>query len=200
MDRPTSADVRAWVPPAFDWVAMAGYAPAPAAGDPDPLDVRVKWAWAEEQEMTGRDFSQIEVDSNDEALVQKLTALWVMYGAMGGGPAALRVMAQPWLRSFTAGSYSETRFSPSELDVTLRGATPDVIARLHPVAEIGRLLWLLATPTKQADWTSVLLNREAPIGGIVEENWGGTPLVYGYPPDGFVNDLGAPYDGPWGLP
>jgi hypothetical protein len=85
---------------------------------------------------------------------------------MGGSPAALNVQGKPWLKSFTAGSYSETRFSPAELSGANGSGKADVIAKLHPWRELALALWLLATPAKREEWTAVFGGEPAPAGGI----------------------------------
>lgn len=163
MDRPTASDVRAQVPPQFNWTA-AGY-PTPVPPAADTLDVRVATAAATLALTIGRKLEAI-VDEDEVVIARNAVALLVLYDAMGGSAASLQVASRPWLRSFTAGSYSETRFSPAEM--AGNGKDLDVIAKLHPWPALARALWLLATPAKRVEWQEVFLGLVAPAGGIFE--------------------------------
>jgi hypothetical protein len=161
MDQPTAAEMRAWAPPAFDWAAY-GF---PGGLDPDPLDVRVGWAAGELYAVTGRTLASITLPE-EVAIAQKVLAVFTMTQATGGGPAALKVLEQPWLKSFTAGSYSETRFSPAEL-AGGNGKSPP-----YP-AGLWALLWALMTEDKKDEWRRELSGQVAPAGVFVEMDFGG---------------------------
>lgn len=177
MDRPDAAAIRAWSPPEFNWAA-AGY-PAPAPGDPEPiaLEKRVDWAIAEIETITGRSFDLIVPPPVGSALpnlvpvAEKATVLKVMTDVLGGSKAALQVMGQPWLRSFTAGSYSETRFSPAELSGT-QGRGTERVGDLGP-EPLATLLLILMTDEKRDEWIYLLTGRVAPAGTFVAPDWGG---------------------------
>jgi hypothetical protein len=176
MDRPTAADVRAIVPAQFLW-ADYGY----PAGDPDPLAARVEYAAATLRLMVGRGLDTI-TDPDEATVAKHAVALLVMYETIGGGDAALTVMAQPWLKSFTAGSYSETRFSPQEL-AGGNGKTTDVLSKLHPWPALARDLWLLASPERRDEWTETLTGVHAAEGGIFTHAaapWGDDAGVWPY--------------------
>lgn len=166
MDRPTAADVRAWSPPEFDW-ADAGY-PAPSGSDPEPvaLEKRVSWAVSEIESITGRPFQTIlppPDGSNALNLVpiaEEATVLKVMLNAISGTAEALEVLSAPWLRSFTAGSYSETRFSAAEVE-GIQGRGAERIGSLGP-EPLATLLLLLMTDDKRADWIYLLTGKIKP--------------------------------------
>lgn len=170
MDRPTAAEVRAWAPPQFLWLTY-GY-PAPEGPDPDLLEKRVEWAAAQLRLETGRLLESI-VDPDEVAIAEQAIVLLTMQGAMGGSTAALAIAGAPWLKSFTAGSYSETRFSPSELT----GTAKDVMGKINPWLPLARLLWLLATPEKREEWLELYGGVVAPAGGIFEQDVSGTGEV-----------------------
>lgn len=176
MDQPTAADVRAWSPPEFDWAA-AGY-PAPADGDPESvaLEKRVQWAVGEIESITARPFSTIEpppdgsTEPNLVPVAEQATVLKVMFAVLGGTKAALAVMQAPWLRSFTAGSYSETRFSPAEI-AGIQGRGTERLGYLGP-EPLATLLLMLMTPDKRADWVYLITGKAAPAGTFVPVDWG----------------------------
>jgi hypothetical protein len=199
VDQPTAADVRAWSPPAFDW-EDAGY-PAPAPGDPESvaLEKRVQWAVGEIESMTGRPFATIvapDPSSGQPNLVpvaEKATVLKVILDVVGGTAAALAVLGAPWLRSFTAGSYSETRFSPAEMS-GIQGRGSEAIGNLGP-EPLATLLLMLMTDDKRADWLFLLTGRSAPASGYVAEDWGGDDCdIYG----GLIFGPGVTHGWPWG--
>lgn len=162
MDQPTGSDIRAWAPPQLDWTKY-GFADA-SGSDPDPLDVRAQWAVGQLYADTGRTLASI-TGPEETVIAQQVLVAFAVMGAMGGSAAALRVAEAPWLKSFSAGSYSETRFSPSEL-AGGRGTMP------YPI-ELWNLLWALMTPEKQDDWRLRLGMGNAPAGSFVQPDWGG---------------------------
>jgi hypothetical protein len=177
MDRPTAADVRALVPAQFDWAGF-GY----PVGTPDPLEARARYAAARLHLETGRDLDAIS-DPDEVAVAEHAIAGLVMQETMGGGAAALAVMEQPWLKSFTAGSYSETRFAPGELATRAADSPQDSILRVvNPWPSIARDLWLLATPEQRDAWKELATGKASPVGGIFE-----------VPVEGCWDDLVWPY-------
>ena len=152
---PAAADVRMWAPPAFDWAAY-GF---PAGAAPDPLEVRVQWAVGQLYAITGRTLASITT-IEDVAVAQKVLAAFVMMEVTGGGRAALAVLEQPWLKSFSAGSYSETRFSPAELAGGQSKAPP------YPLS-LWWLLWALMTSEKRAEWRQLLTGQTPPAAAFV---------------------------------
>lgn len=173
MDQPTAAAVRGWAPPQFDW-AKAGY-PVPSSG-PDPLEPHVAFALGEVLNITGRTLDDILTDA-DIAVAERVITLKTMVDVMGGTTAALAVLAAPWLRSFTAGSYSEQRFSPAEM-AGISGRGDAAPAGLGP-EPIATLLWLLMTPEKREEWMYLLTGRSAPAVSFTE--FGGCDDVGGWP-------------------
>lgn len=175
MDRPTAAAIRAIAPVQFDWSSF-GY----PAGDPDPLEARVEYAIARLRLETGRTLDSI-TDVDEQAVARHAIALLTMQETLGGSSAVLAVQGQPWLKSFTAGSYSETRFSPGELAGNA-GANADVLARINPWPALARDLWLLATQEQRDAWVELYTGRYAPEGGIFE-HWAdpcGPDVVWPY--------------------
>lgn len=166
---PTAQDVRAAVPPQFDWAA-AGY-PAPIAGQRDGLTGAVAHATAMLELTVGREFASFS--SAERLVADKAVALLVLHDAMGGTRAALAVQSKPWLRSYTAGSYSQTRFSPAELAGANGSGKADVIAKLHPWRALALALWLLATPAKREEWIELYTGQVAPAGGVFVHDAGG---------------------------
>ena len=164
MDAPTAADIRAWSPPAFQWDDYGFPAPDPPT-DPDPLEIRVEWSIGTLFAVTGRTLASI-TSVEDTAMAQKVIVVFTVMEALGGGEAAIAVLEAPWLKSFTAGSYSETRFSPSEL--TGKGQPP------YPYA-LWNLLWALMTEEKQDEWWERLTGQRRPAGVFIEPDWGGSP-------------------------
>lgn len=161
MDQPVGTDIRAWGPPLFDWASYGFAAPTPP--DPDPLDLRAMWAAGTLFAVTGRTLASI-TSVEQIAIAQKVLAVFAMMEATGGGQAALAVLEAPWLKSFTAGSYSETRFSPAELAGGSASAPP------YP-APLWALLWALMTPEKQDEWLERLSGRRRPAGVFIEPDW-----------------------------
>lgn len=186
MDRPTAADVRAWSPPQFDWAA-AGF-PAPAGSDPEPIGFqkRVEWVVGEIENITGRPFPTIVAppdgssDPNLIPVAEQATVLKTMFEVLAGTKAALKVMQAPWLKAFTAGSYSESRFSPAELS-GISGRGSEHLASLGP-EPLATLLLMLMTPDKRADWIYLIQGKVKPavavVGGHHHDREGG-PFVFG---------------------
>lgn len=182
VEQPTATEVRSWSPPLFDW-ATYGFGVA----DPDPLDVRVQWAVGQLYAVTGRTLESI-TSLEEVAIAQKVLAAFTVMEAMGGGTAALAVLEQPWLKSFTAGSYSETRFSPSEIAGGQSKSPP------YPAA-LWALLWALMTDEKKDDWIRTLTGQNAPAVAYVAEDWGeDVGDTYG----GLVFGPGVTHGWPWG--
>lgn len=109
---------------------------------------------------TGRTLASMPVDL--EPLARKAIVLSVVQTAQAMGGDALEVMAAPWLKSFTAGSYSETRFSPQEL--VAKGAVA--------AGPLGDLLWLLMTPEKREEFMERQAGTFAPASLIRRDDWG----------------------------
>lgn len=161
--------LRAWAPPLFNW-SLYGLGVA----DPDPLDVRASMAVGQLYAITGRTLASI-TSPEEVAIAQKVLAALVVIEAMGGGEAALQVLEQPWLKSFSAGSYSETRFSPSELGATKSPPYPP---------GLWALLWALMTEEKRAEWLEMLTGVHRPAGGFVDIDWSDSgvesgPMIFG---------------------
>lgn len=163
MDRPSAADVRAWAPPLFAWADYGFPAPDPPT-DPDALDVRVGWAVGTLYAVTGRTLESITL-GEEEQIAQRVIAAFVMLEATGGSAAALAVLEQPWLKSFTAGSYSETRFSPSEL----AGSSGKTAPPYPPT--LWALLWALMTDEKRDEWNERLTGQVRPAAGFFDMDW-----------------------------
>lgn len=173
MDVPTGAVIREWSPPLLDWSAYGFDEPFGTA--PDPLDTRASWAAGQLYAETGRTLASITV-AEEVTIAQQVLVAFTVMGAQGGSSAALEVAEAPWLKSFTAGSYSETRFSPAELAGGRSSAPP------YP-PQIWSLLWALMTPEKRDDWMFRLGMGHAPAATFVAVDWGGHhsvgPSIYG---------------------
>jgi hypothetical protein len=169
MVRPTASEVRGLAPAQFDW-ALYGY----PTGVPDPLEARIAYAAASLRLLIGRTLESI-IDVDEEAIADHAITLLTMQETMGGATAALEIMGAPWLKAFTAGSYSEQRFSPSELQGT-NGKVVDVISKLNPWPALARDLWLLATEERREEWVELYGGRVRPEGGIFEQDWDGGPM------------------------
>jgi hypothetical protein len=171
VDAPTGALIRQWAPPLLDWTAYGFEEPWGTGAD--PLDARASWAAGQLYADTGRTLASI-VLPEEVAIAQQILVAFTVMGAQGGSAAALEVAEAPWLKSFTAGSYSETRFAPSELAGT--GGAP------YP-QPLWNLLWSLMTDAKRDDWTFRLSGQHAPAGTFVGVDWGGHhhshPAVWG---------------------
>lgn len=171
MDAPTGEDIRNWAPPALDWDSLG-------LGEdfPDPLDQRATWAAGRLYADTGRTLASITVVEEIGIAQQVLVAFAVM-GAQAGSAAALSVAAKPWLKSFSAGSYSESRFSPQEMAGGGNGSTPP-----YPMP-LWNLLWALMTPEKQDDWRTRLGLANAPAAFLAFPHDGGGelfgPMIWG---------------------
>lgn len=170
MDRPDAADIREWAPRQFDFASF-GY-PAPAGPDPDPLESEVEAADAIIALTIARTWSSI-TDPDEMAVAKRAAVLWTMYAVAGTSSAAITaIFGAPWLKSFTAGSYSETRFSPAE--VTTKTS-------IHPLPALADLLWLLMTPERREEWLERLTGVPAAAGGMFEHDWNaGDELRQGY--------------------
>lgn len=197
MDVPSGADLRAWAPPQLDWTAI-GYPPVPA-GDPDPLDKRAEWSAAEIETITGRPIASIvpPVDGSTEPnlvpVAEKAITLKTLLDVLSGTADALAVLGQPWLRSFTAGSYSETRFSPAEMG-GISGRGVEHMASLGP-EPLATLLILLMTPEKLDEWRFLITGVAAPAGTFVEPDWG---HGHGGRVGGLAWGPGITHSWPWG--
>lgn len=184
MDAPTAEEIRSYAPPLFDWETY-GF---PADVDPDPLDVRVGWAVGTLYAVTGRTMDSITL-TEEVAIAQRVLAAFVMLEATGGSAAALQVLEQPWLKSFTAGSYSETRFSPSEI----AGGSGKTETPPYPPT-LWALLWALMTEEKRDEWRQRLTGQVSPAAAFFDMDWGGgeppvAPMVWG---------AGVDNSWPWG--
>lgn len=155
------------MPPQFDFVS-AGY-PPPTNSDPDPLDTPVRWAMGEVLSITGRTLADITTDP-DVALAQKAVTLKVMIQILGGTKQALAIMAAPWLKSFTAGSYSETRFTPAEL-AGVSGRGTEAIGSLGP-EPLASILLMLCTPDRLAYWLYLITGKAAPAASFSPAGFG----------------------------
>lgn len=165
MDTPTAADIRAWAPPAYDFAAV-GF-PAPTPPDADPLDVQVRWAVSYVVAMTGRQLLTLDLaDPQFPALAEQAITWRVVQQVAGSSRSTLRAtFGAPWLKSFTAGSYSETRFAPVEL-VSRTG--------VNDLPVLADLLWLLMTEEKRDEWLERLLGRVRPA-ATFSPGWPGMP-------------------------
>jgi hypothetical protein len=175
MDAPTAAEVREWAPPQFAF-ASYGY-PAPEGEAPDTLEARTRWAWAYVLETTGR--TPEDLTGNDQALAEQAVTLRVMQLALGSSATTFATLSKPWIKSFTAGSYSETRFSPSELG----GNAKDVLTKVNPWLELASLLWLLMTDEKRDYWLEVFGGRVRPAGAFIPVDFSGEAAWSGEPYD-----------------
>lgn len=164
MEQPTATEIRSYAPPAFSWDTY-GF-PVTTEGDA-ALDVRVGWARGTLYAVTGRTLDSI-TSEEEVAIAQRVLVAFVINEALGGGAAALKVLEKPWLKSFSAGSYSETRFSPSEMAGGSAKAPP------YPPA-LWALLWALMTDEKKDDWLERLTGQHRPAGLFVEMDWSGSP-------------------------
>ena len=172
MDAPSATEIRTWGPPGFDWTKY-GY---PDPGGDTALAVRGEWAAGTLYAVTGRTLDSITT-VEEVSIAQKILTAFVITEAMGGGPAALAVLEKPWLKSFTAGSYSETRFSPSELSAS---------GKLPYALPLWMLLWALMTDEKKDEWIEVLGGTRRPAGTYIGVDFEGPfaedelgPGVYG---------------------
>lgn len=189
MDTPTGTAVRTWMPPQFD-VGAAGY-PAPTGSDPDPLDIRVQWALGDVLSITGRTLDDI-LTAPDIALAQQAITIKVMIAVLGGTAAALKIMAAPWLKSFTAGSYSETRFTPAEL-AGVSGRGTEAIGSLGP-EPLASILLQLCTPERLEYWLYLITGRAAPAASFTSSDFGGCDE---FPVMGFGAAIETWPVGPW---
>lgn len=121
------------------------------------------WAAGTLFAVTGRTLASI-LTAEEVSIAQKVLVTFTVMEAMGGGEAALAVLEAPWLKSFTAGSYQETRFSPSELAGGAKGPP-------YPAA-LWALLWSLMTDEKRDDWTERLGGARRPAGFYVQPTFG----------------------------
>jgi hypothetical protein len=131
----------------------------------EQLDTRALWATGQLYAITGRTMASITL-AEEVAIAQQVLLAFTVIGAQGGSAAAIAVAEAPWLKSFTAGSYSETRFGPTELAGAKAGSAP------YP-EPIWSLLWALMTPEKQDDWRVRLGMAAAPAGVFIGMDWGG---------------------------
>lgn len=162
MDLPVANIFRTWAPPAYDFSD---------AGFPDPegdeaLDARVRWAGAYVAEVTGRPIATMPVEL--EPIAEQAITLRVLQMLSSGTTKALNVASAPWLKSFTAGSYREDRFSPKELG----GGDKDVLLKVNPLMELAQLLWLLMTDEKRDYWLEVFGGRVKPAGRFIDMGFG----------------------------
>lgn len=183
MNRPTSANIRAWSKLDFSDPDL-GYLPA----SPDPLDFVVAQACGYVTQVTARaidatmptdllEIAQAAILRRAEQLIQ-----------MGKADNVDTAGDVDLVSSFTAGSYSETRRDTS----ARQGQSP---ATLNPWPELDRALWLLLTDTpaeaaaggnaaveERRDYWRWLLGQgsQLPAWQIVETDWSNNAaLSYG---------------------
>lgn len=170
MDDPTAEDIRAWAPPAYDFRAAGFPAPVPPE-TADPLDVQVRWAIAYVVATTGRQLLTLDLaDPQFPALAEQAITWRVVQQVAGGARSTLRAtFGAPWLKQFTAGSYSETRFAPAEL-VSKTG--------VNDLPVLADLLWLLMTDEKRDEWMERVLGRIRPA-AVFTPGWPGMPVDHG---------------------
>ena len=117
--------------------------------------------------ITGRTMATI-TSPEETAIAQKVIAALAMIEAMGGGEKAIAVLEAPWLKSFTAGSYSEQRFSPQEL--------ANAKAAPYPPG-LWALMWALMIDAKRDEWLERLGGQRRPAGVFIGMDWGETPSL-----------------------
>lgn len=176
MDAPTAEQIRSWSQLDF---GSLGY---PEGGNPDPLDELVARAGAFFGEIAGLGFDPVTdaalvvVPDRLAPLVRQAVQRMVELLAVQSQEDVIETLGDfQLLSSFSAGNYSETRRSLSELqknqmivaDPTLNG-----------------LLWALMTPEKRSFWFAWLSGTNEPAFDIVEVDWNAPHLVgyfYGSP-------------------
>lgn len=172
MTTPTAEDIRSWSKVPF---ARLGF----AEGTPDPLDRLVSIALGLFFEITGRrlDDTWPSADHDErvaEHIVTRMTEI-LAYQAQKSYVSTLSDFQT--LSGFSAGSYSETRRSLTELKQA-RMVVGD--------PALDALLWPIMTDEKYDFWLEWLTGTPRPAWGVTEVDWG---AAYRWP-------AGAPEHGP----
>ena len=156
MAAPTAAQVREWSQ--IDFGAL-GYPEA----DPDPLQVLVDRSTEYVEWATGRDFDAMpaEFDDMGNQAVQISTEMAAYQSQEDIVETAADFML---ISSFSAGNYSETRRSLTELKAS-------GMISANPI--LHGLLWAMLTDEQRDEWQSWLTGVNAPAFEVTEVNWGG---------------------------
>lgn len=149
---PTAAEVRSWSRVDF---AAQGFPPA----TPDPLDEYMARAYGFLGELVGRGCDPLpdtilEVPVRMEPLYRQALQRILEILVMNAAEDVVSTLADfQLLSSFSAGNYSETRRSLTELkDARMLVADPG----------LNSLLWMLMTPEKRSFWMAWLTGENEP--------------------------------------
>lgn len=147
MERPNAELVRK-VLPMVDWVGLAGAVPQnPTEDDPDPLEFWVQAAVDYAEEVTGRPMDET-MPARFVRAAQLVVALLASQQLINVSPDQMEAVAgAEVLQSFSADGYSESYRAPGDVDKAAAAAK-----MINPNPTINRLLWMLATDAKKAEW------------------------------------------------
>lgn len=167
MDTPTAATIRQHARP-FDFATVGYPAPPPDSADPDPLTPRVASALAYVLDLTCRTLATLPVEL--EPLLLDALTMRVQQLALGNDARRLRQVALGGgIKSFRAGDYNETRFTPGE---GLRPGERDT-SRINPWTDLADLLLLLSTGSCRARLDELAGGTNAPAVHVQETVWDG---------------------------
>lgn len=174
MNTPDAADIREWSKIPFGQLGFP-------EGNPDPLQLWVDRALGFFYEITGRRLDSTWPGDLDEHvaeyIVQRITEI-LAYQAQKAYVSSLSDFQT--LSGFSAGSYSETRRSLTEIKQA-RMIVGD--------PALDSLLWPVMTDDKYDFWLEWMGGAARPAWGVTEVDWGA-----GYEtPSGLPYDHGAPY-------
>lgn len=170
MEAPTSEQVRTWSQVDF---GSLGY----PQNDPDPLDELIARSEAFFGEITGLGFDPVTdsalvaVPDRQAPMVRQAVQRMVEMLAVQSQPDIIDTLGDfMLLSSFSAGNYSESRRSLSEIEKN---------QMLVADPTLNGLLWVLMTPDKQAFWYAWLNDINAPAWDV-QEVWWGAPHIVGW--------------------
>lgn len=175
MNQPTADEIRSWSKLDF---GTLGY----ADGSPDPLDELLARGAALFTEITGLKFGDTSITAEREPLVRQVIQRTVELMAVQSSQDIIETVGDFMLiSSFSAGSYSESRRSLSELkDAKM----------IHADPTLNGLLWSLLTPDKYDWWMAYFTGENAPAWDVTEMAWGVQSTGYGDGPLGLDDSYG----------
>jgi hypothetical protein len=193
MNAPTASDIRAWAPPDFPWAKLGWTAPGSGT---DPLQKRVDWAIGYVETTTWRPVATIVPPDQPGNLPMVETGAQINLVPVAEQAVMLALLQQiaqqskgyfnatvlkDYIRSFSAGSYSETREAAQDV-LRNRGSVQNPL--VNRWRELSDLLYLLMTPDAFDYWRFRLTGTAAPAAAMGNPDFGPSrggmgPLVWG---------------------
>lgn len=162
MDKPTPTNLRA--DPRIPWASLFNI-PDGSAGD-TVIQEEIDLAWGYLTKECGRDFDDITEDDDVVVANRAVKLRIVQQAAYGKGTFGEVMSYSSGVQSYSVPGYSENRFDPAQ--GRQAGSRPWLF---NPWPELDRLMYILATPERQAEVRSEAKGVWAPdvqVGGEVE--------------------------------